>query len=75
MASYLPFAGAMSRVTVNGVDLFFEEHGEGVTIAGIHGTPSSALLGADAAPELAGMAGASSMTQRLLPQRARPTVQ
>ncbi|MDQ0820761.1 pimeloyl-ACP methyl ester carboxylesterase [Arthrobacter sp. V4I6] len=43
----------MPRVSVNGVDLYYEEHGEGVPILGIHGTPSSAAMWADAALELA----------------------
>jgi pimeloyl-ACP methyl ester carboxylesterase len=43
----------MPTVSVNGVDLYYEEHGEGVPILGIHGTPSSALMWADAALELA----------------------
>ncbi|TNB70490.1 alpha/beta hydrolase [Arthrobacter sp. BB-1] len=43
----------MPRVSVNGVDLYFEEQGEGVPVLGIHGTPSSALMWADAARELA----------------------
>ena len=43
----------MPRVTANGVDLYFEAHGDGEAILGIHGTPSSALLWVDAAGELA----------------------
>ncbi|MDR6417091.1 alpha/beta hydrolase [Pseudarthrobacter sulfonivorans] len=43
----------MSRVSVNGVDLYYEERGEGLPILGVHGTPSSAVLWADAAQELA----------------------
>ena len=38
---------------VNGVDLYYEEHGEGTPILGIHGTPSSALLWVDTAEKLA----------------------
>ena len=37
---------------VNGVDLYYEEHGQGTPILGIHGTPSSALLWVDAAEKL-----------------------
>jgi pimeloyl-ACP methyl ester carboxylesterase len=37
---------------VNGVDLYYEVHGQGAPILGIHGTPSSALLWVDAAREL-----------------------
>lgn len=47
------YAGVMPNVSVNGVDLYFEEHGKGLPIVGIHGTPSSAVLWAEAAPELA----------------------
>ncbi len=43
----------MPRVTANGVDLYYEAHGDGEAILGIHGTPSSALLWVDAAGELA----------------------
>lgn len=41
-------------MNANGIDLYFEVHGEGRAILGIHGTPSSALLWVDAARELAG---------------------
>ena len=34
----------MPRLSVNGIELYYEEHGEGVPVLGIHGTPSSALL-------------------------------
>lgn len=43
----------MPRLSVNGIDLYYEERGEGLPILGIHGTPSSALLWEDAAAELA----------------------
>lgn len=43
----------MSRVSVNGVDLYYEERGQGIPILGVHGSPSSAVLWADAAQELA----------------------
>jgi pimeloyl-ACP methyl ester carboxylesterase len=43
----------MPRVSVNGVDLYYEERGDGIPILGIHGTPSSAVMWADAALELA----------------------
>jgi pimeloyl-ACP methyl ester carboxylesterase len=39
-------------ITVNGVELYYEEYGVGVPILGIHGTPSSAQLWVDAAREL-----------------------
>lgn len=47
------YAGDMPRLSVNGVDLYYEEQGEGIPILGVHGTPSSALMWADAAKELA----------------------
>lgn len=43
----------MSRVSVNGVDLYYEEQGEGPPILGVHGSPSSAVLWEGAARELA----------------------
>jgi pimeloyl-ACP methyl ester carboxylesterase len=39
-------------VTADGVDLYYEVHGEGPALLGIHGTPSSALLWQDAASVL-----------------------
>jgi pimeloyl-ACP methyl ester carboxylesterase len=45
----------MATVTVNGIALYYEEHGAGAPILGIHGTPSSAVLWEDAARELAGV--------------------
>jgi pimeloyl-ACP methyl ester carboxylesterase len=43
----------MPHLSVNGIHLYYEEHGGGVPVLGIHGTPSSALLWKDAAAELA----------------------
>jgi pimeloyl-ACP methyl ester carboxylesterase len=43
----------MPHMNANGIDLYYEVHGEGVPILGIHGSPSSALLWVDAARELA----------------------
>jgi esterase len=43
----------MSEVRVNGVSLYYEEHGVGEPILCIHGTGSSAAFWADAAEELA----------------------
>ena len=43
----------MPTVNVNGIDVYFEVHGEGAAILGIHGTPSSAVLWVDAAKVLA----------------------
>jgi esterase len=42
-----------SRLRVNGVALYYEEHGAGQPIVCIHGTGSSAVMWADAVPELA----------------------
>jgi pimeloyl-ACP methyl ester carboxylesterase len=42
----------MPVVTVNGVEFYYETHGTGPAILGIHGTPSSAVLWEDAAPRL-----------------------
>lgn len=43
----------MPHFSVNGVDLYYEESGQGTPILGMHGTPSSAVMWADAATELA----------------------
>lgn len=42
----------MPAVAVNGVSLYYEEHGEGAPILGIHGTGSSTALWSDAAKRL-----------------------
>lgn len=46
--------GRMPEVRVNGVRLYYEEHGSGEPILCIHGTGSSVALWRDAAGELAG---------------------
>lgn len=43
----------MPQVRVNGVSLYYEEHGAGGPIVCLHGGGSSAAMWADAAPELA----------------------
>ena len=43
----------MPMVKVNGIDLYYEEHGTGMPIVVIHGTSSSALVWGDAVHELA----------------------
>ena len=43
----------MPLAHVNGIDIYYEEHGEGDPILCIHGTSSSALVWEDAARELA----------------------
>jgi pimeloyl-ACP methyl ester carboxylesterase len=47
------YAEAMPILTANGVGLYYEVHGEGVPVLGIHGTPSSALMWEDAAERFA----------------------
>lgn len=42
----------MPHVTVNGVDLYFEERGDGTPILGIHGAGSSSVFWEDAAARL-----------------------
>ncbi len=46
-------AELMPRVNANGIDLYYEEHGEGTPILCIHGTSSSALVWGDAVREQA----------------------
>ena len=43
----------MSLVHVNGIDIYYQQHGEGAPILCIHGTSSSALVWEDAVSELA----------------------
>jgi esterase len=43
----------MSEMRVNGVSLYYEEHGAGEPIVGLHGGGSSAAMWVGAAPELA----------------------
>lgn len=43
----------MPEIRVNGVSLYYEEHGSGEPIVGLHGGGSSAAMWAGAAPELA----------------------
>jgi pimeloyl-ACP methyl ester carboxylesterase len=43
----------MSLTHVNGIDIYYEQHGEGAPILCIHGTSSSALVWKDAVNELA----------------------
>jgi esterase len=46
-------ARPMSEMTINGVSLYYEEHGTGASIVGIHGAGSSAAVWADAVEVLA----------------------
>jgi esterase len=43
----------MAELQVNGVRLYYEEHGQGPPILCVHGSPSSSLLWGAAVPELA----------------------
>ena len=43
----------MPTFRADGADLYYEVHGTGTPILGIHGTPSSALLWVEAAQALA----------------------
>src|SRR5687768_13923549 len=43
----------MSELTINGVSLYYEEHGTGASLVGIHGAGSSAAVWADAVEVLA----------------------
>lgn len=43
----------MSLVHINGIDIYYEQHGEGASILCIHGTSSSALVWEDAVSDLA----------------------
>jgi esterase len=47
----------MPEVHINGVRLYYEEHGEGPPILCIHGTGGSALIGAPPFPNSPGWAG------------------
>ena len=42
----------MSLLGVNGVEFYYEEHGAGTPLLGVHGTPDSAATWAEAATEL-----------------------
>ena len=68
-----PYAGDMPEVSVNGVELHYEEHGEGTPILGIHGTPGSAVLWEDAAKEL-GLHGRAIIYDRRGFDRSAPQV-
>ncbi|NKX55646.1 alpha/beta fold hydrolase [Arthrobacter mobilis] len=62
----------MPTVHVNGIELYYEELGEGDAILGIHGTPSSALLWAEAAGELAGHGRCITYDRRGFYRSSRP---
>ena len=62
----------MPRVSVNGIELYYEERGEGVPVLGIHGTPSSALLWENAAAELAAISRCITYDRRGFYRSGRP---
>jgi pimeloyl-ACP methyl ester carboxylesterase len=63
----------MPQLSVNGVELHYEEHGEGIPILGIHGTPGAAVLWEDAAKEL-GLHGRAIIYDRRGFDRSAPQV-
>ena len=62
----------MPYVRVNGVSLYYEEHGAGEPILGIHGTGSSSALWANAAEELASRGRAIVYDRRGFSRSERP---
>jgi pimeloyl-ACP methyl ester carboxylesterase len=62
----------MATMTVNGLQLYYEERGEGAAILGIHGTPSSCVLWRDAAVRLAGLGRCITYDRRGFGRSARP---
>ena len=62
----------MPEAHVNGIRLYYEEHGEGRPILCIHGAGSSALLWADAVEELARLGRVIAYDRRGLGRSERP---
>jgi pimeloyl-ACP methyl ester carboxylesterase len=62
----------MPKASVNGVQLYYEEHGSGTTILGIHGAGSSAVFWEDAAARLAELGRAIVYDRRGCSQSERP---
>lgn len=62
----------MPEVGVNGIRLYYEEHGEGAPILCIHGGGSSALMWADAVKELARLGRVIAYDRRGCTRSARP---
>jgi pimeloyl-ACP methyl ester carboxylesterase len=60
------------KVNLNGIDVYYEVHGEGGPILGIHGTPSSAVLWVVAARMLAGIGRCIIYDRRGFFRSARP---
>lgn len=62
----------MGEAEVNGVRLYYEEHGEGAPIVCIHGGGSTAILWEDAAPELARLGRVITYDRRGCARSERP---
>ncbi len=62
----------MPEAHVNGIRLYYEEHGEGAPIACIHGGGSSALMWADAVEELARLGRVIAYDRRGCTRSERP---
>ena len=62
----------MPEAHVNGIRLYYEEHGEGAPIACIHGGGSSALMWADAVEELGRLGRAIAYDRRGCTRSERP---
>jgi esterase len=62
----------MSQISVNGVSIYYEEHGAGEPILCIHGTGSSAALWTDAAADLATRGRAIVYDRRGFARSGRP---
>ncbi len=62
----------MPKTAVNGIQLYYEEHGEGAPIACVHGAGSSAVMWGDAVEELAGLGRVISYDRRGCARSERP---
>ena len=62
----------MPGVRVNGIQLYYEEHGEGAPVACIHGAGSSALVWADAVEKLARLGRVIAYDRRGCARSERP---
>ena len=63
---------AVPEAEVNGIRLYYEEHGEGVPIACVHGGGSSAVMWGDAVEKLAGLGRVISYDRRGCGRSERP---
>ena len=62
----------MPEAEVNGIRLYYEEHGEGPPIACIHGAGSSAVMWGDAVEKLAGLGRVIAYDRRGCGRSERP---